>query len=161
MWPVILLATLALLASLTASVGLAYISSKNYPGAAALNRLHERADKETKTTMKVHLDVAACQTGISRFLEAHPRVQYFKTENETDFDTKYTHRITEKEAAFGPPETMQNKARTKTLLDGQRWQAIDTIYGFKGIAFTKHYPFVQINMGPSLYIYQRVDSRDV
>lgn len=152
MWVVIFIATLALLASLTASVGLAYISAKNYPGAEALNRLHERADT-VNTTMRVHLDIVPCQTGISRFLEAHSRVKYYKTENEMDFD-KYTHRITDKKAAFGL------EAKSTEILDGARWQAIDTIYGFKNVAFIKQYPFVQINMIPSLYIYQRVDTRD-
>lgn len=142
-----------LLASLIASFGLAHISSQNYPGAEALNALHKRADT-TNTTLKVHLDVAPCQTGFSRFLEAHPRIRYYKTEKEKHFE-QYTHRITDKKAAFGVEEKEEEE-----ILNGEHWQAVETIYGFSNIAFSKQYPFVIIKRQPALYIYQRNLERD-
>jgi alpha-1,6-mannosyltransferase len=145
---ILLLASAVLAASLTASLGFAYISSKNYPGAEAIFKLHERADRSNSTFL-VHLDVAPCQTGISRFLESHPRIQYDKKENVTDF-LRFTHRITDKKSIYH-----YELPRDKDFVDGSQWQAIETILGFKNIRFSSSYPFLLLNMEPSLYIYRR------
>ncbi|KAK4984938.1 Dol-P-Man:Man(7)GlcNAc(2)-PP-Dol alpha-1,6-mannosyltransferase [Elasticomyces elasticus] len=59
------------LASFAASFGLLYISSLNYPGGAAITRLHAIAHG-TQGTINVHMDNLACQTGVTRFLELQP-----------------------------------------------------------------------------------------
>jgi alpha-1,6-mannosyltransferase len=150
LWPILLVVVLVLGASIAASVGLAYISSMNYPGAVAINKMHERADK-LNTPLKIHLDVAACQTGICRFLESHPLITYHKDENVTNFD-RFTYRITDRRSIYE-----FDVDRDKEFVNGRQWQAVDTILGFKNIHITSAYPFLNLNMEPSLYIYKRVD----
>ena len=66
------------------------VSRLNYPGAEALNRLHELAANDTGV-VKVHMDTLACMTGVTRFMERAPPVLgdaqgafwvYDKTEDE-------------------------------------------------------------------------------
>ena len=66
------------------------VSRLNYPGAEALNRLHELAGNDTGV-VKVHMDTLACMTGVTRFMERAPPVLgdaqgafwvYDKTEDE-------------------------------------------------------------------------------
>ena len=47
------------------------ISRLNYPGAEALNLLHELAGKDHRVR-KVHMDTLSCMTGVTRFLEQPP-----------------------------------------------------------------------------------------
>jgi alpha-1,6-mannosyltransferase len=73
------LLSLALIASTAASFILSNFvllpaSSANYPGARALNTLHNRANN-TKPVINVYLGNLACQTGVTRFLEMpHPQI---------------------------------------------------------------------------------------
>lgn len=59
---------LSVLASFAASMVLLYISSLNYPGGAAISRLHDLAASNGGPGV-VHMDNLACQTGVTRFLE--------------------------------------------------------------------------------------------
>ena len=56
------------LSCFAASAVFLVISSLNYPGAIALNRLHTLADR-TQPTINVHMDVLTCQTGATLFLQ--------------------------------------------------------------------------------------------
>ncbi|EAS35263.2 alpha-1,6-mannosyltransferase subunit [Coccidioides immitis RS] len=47
------------------------VSMANYPGALALNKLHDQAHG-SKPVIAVHLDTLACQTGVTHFLEKPP-----------------------------------------------------------------------------------------
>ncbi|KAF2146439.1 glycosyltransferase family 22 protein [Aplosporella prunicola CBS 121167] len=84
--PAYRLAALALvasvLASAAASAALLAVSASNYPGGAALARLHALAAQDDALAhaaaagnVSVHLDNLACQTGVTRFLQdAAPRL---------------------------------------------------------------------------------------
>jgi alpha-1,6-mannosyltransferase len=151
----VFLASIAiLLASIFASIGIGYISSMNYPGAMAINALHKSVDKSQATTtdkISVHLDVAACQTGISRFLESHPRVSYSKAENINNFE-RFTHRITEKLSNYHYDPERDGK----DLIDGSKWQITDTIKSFHGLRRIPSFPFIEILTEPSMYVYRKV-----
>lgn len=61
--------------SFTASTALLAISSLNYPGGAALHALHTGISHPAKPHLDVYFDNLACQTGVTRFLEAHSAPQ--------------------------------------------------------------------------------------
>jgi len=67
---------LSVLASFAASSGMLLISSLNYPGGDALASLHRTLDKTSwdsepsgNETIRIHMDVLSCMTGVTRFQE--------------------------------------------------------------------------------------------
>merc|ERR1719508_432793 len=70
---------LSLVANVCLTCIMTYVSSINYPGGEALTKLHAIVD--SSQAVKVHMDVASCQTGISRFIESNPAWIYDKSEN--------------------------------------------------------------------------------
>lgn len=114
--------------SLIASLGMLAISSLNYPGAEALNRLH-KLSTSAKGGVRVHMDTLTCVTGVTRFLQIPPsnitgeRTSwvYDKTEDPTellhpDFWEKFDYALAEM------PERVIGK-----------WEIVDTVAGFAGI----------------------------
>lgn len=62
-----------------------YISSFNYPGADAILFVNDYISTQQPGETLVHMDVASCMTGVSRFLEDHnTSLTYDKTENELE-----------------------------------------------------------------------------
>ncbi|KAI9760088.1 MAG: hypothetical protein M4579_001921 [Chaenotheca gracillima] len=113
-----------------ASAGFLAISQLNYPGAVALNRLHELADGSEKV-IKVHMDTLSCTSGVTRFLEKPkpPSLveqdttlwQYDKTEDQETlltpaFWADFDYALTEE------PQTVIGK-----------WELIDQVYGYAGL----------------------------
>lgn len=82
LWATKLLLLLVLALTSTASVVsvlMGFVSSYNYPGGDAIAFVNSVATNNTV----VHLDVAACMTGVTRFTQV-PGVIYDKTENSTE-----------------------------------------------------------------------------
>ncbi|KAE8351917.1 Alg9-like mannosyltransferase family-domain-containing protein [Aspergillus coremiiformis] len=117
-------------------------SSANYPGAHALQALHNHAHN-TKPIISVHLGNLACQTGVTRFLEMPtpsenpiPTAQtniatwkYDKTENETlkstsSFWTQFDYLLIEP----GEEET-----KVRSISGPGHWEDVDVINGFAGL----------------------------
>jgi alpha-1,6-mannosyltransferase len=106
------------LGSFAASFGLSVISSLNYPGGEALQRLQ---DLDQEPGRSVHLDNLACQTGVTRFLQTQSTWTYDKTEAKDSlldpvFWQQFDYVLTE-----DPKRVIGS------------WQVVDTIQGFAGV----------------------------
>ena len=103
--------------SFAASMGLLYISSLNYPGATAVQRLHEVAGNQ-RPFLRVHLDNLACQTGVTRFLQKKTPEMFAKGwENQT----VWYYDKTEDEGTKSTPEFWQRFSVELAESDQQGW----------------------------------------
>ena len=105
---------LSLMANLVLTCIMTFVSSINYPGGEALVKLHQL--ENANTNVKVHLDVASCQTGITRFLESNPNWSYDKTENLTNEDliNQFSHLLILKDD-FNSPSMIKIKENFKVV----------------------------------------------
>lgn len=133
----------SVLLSFTASTGILAISSLNYPGGAALHTLHNSISHPVRNHFDVYFDNLACQTGVTRFLEAHSSPQtvldvleaqdslqkrtwaYDKTEDpavllDPLFWTKFDYVLAER------PEKIIGS-----------WAVVHVVYGFGGVRLLK------------------------
>lgn len=112
-----------------ASLAFGYISSWNYPGGYALQKLHQM-----ETGGSVHIDVAAAMSGISRFLELpDSEWSYSKEENLADF-SNFDFLISENTTA-------------------REFQVIWSEPGFDHINF-KEFPFIQL--APKIHVLKKI-----
>jgi alpha-1,6-mannosyltransferase len=98
---------ISLLITFITSIIILYLSSQNYPGGYAFQKLHNIETginlflnfivyhQIEKVEHYVHIDIAAAQSGVSRYGESlDPLWKYSKEENLTEF-SKFTHLLSE------------------------------------------------------------------
>ena len=107
------------LMSFIASFGLLYVSSLNYPGGAALQRLHALDGTPAKS---VYLSNLACQSGVTRFLQTQPTWLYDKTEDKDQLLNPLFWQKFDYVLAEDPKRVIGS------------WKTLDTIHGFAGIS---------------------------
>ncbi|KAH0544507.1 hypothetical protein FGG08_001406 [Glutinoglossum americanum] len=118
--------SLTLVASTLASFGVSLamlgISSLNYPGALALDKVH-RLTLGSREIVNIHLDVMTCMTGVTRFMQMPPQslLRYDKTDDEQKllyppFWEKFDYALAER-----PEKVIGN------------WEVVDQVDGFAGL----------------------------
>lgn len=122
--------------SFMASAGLLYISSLNYPGAIAINRLHVIAESE-RPLIRVHLDNLACQTGVTRFSQKRvPAMADAGWQNQT----VWFYDKTEDEALKLTPEFWERFdyviAQSHDHVLGN-WEVLEAVEGYAGIGLSR------------------------
>jgi len=136
-WSVVSLALVAgLIANVLVSCGLVYVSSLNYPGGQALAKLHSIERFEEKY-VKVHMDVASCQSGVSRFGEENPNWIYDKTENllvEDLLSRDYTHLLILESDYMSSMSELQNEFNVIHKSEGL--ESIKRIWPFRYPTFS-------------------------
>jgi len=121
------LLSLALIAStaisFASSMGLLYISGLNYPGGAALTRLHDSIAEHNGPPGRVYMDNLACQTGVTRFLEQGMGSgwSYDKTEDEE----------TLLDPGFWAQFDYVLAERPERIIGG--WEVVGVIHGYSGV----------------------------
>ncbi|XP_055376016.1 probable Dol-P-Man:Man(7)GlcNAc(2)-PP-Dol alpha-1,6-mannosyltransferase [Condylostylus longicornis] len=129
------------------TVFLLIVSSTNYPGGAALNRLHRLAMNDHNSS--VHISNLAAQTGVTRFLQMNPNWEYSKKEN-LSFSNPELHSF----------QFLLVEARSKFLPDWsiitEKYEALEFVDCFSniGIQYGSGFP-VKIDTKPCVGIMKR------
>ncbi|KAF4519194.1 hypothetical protein B566_EDAN013487 [Ephemera danica] len=134
-----------LLVNLGFSMFMLTIARTNYPGGAAIARLHRLEEPSYPVT--VHIDNLSAQTGVSRFSQLNANWSYNKTEylNAEDL-MHFTHLLVE--------------ARSKYSLNLRPYlkshEILDSVEGFWHISFNyNNFPPIQIKTRPHVFILKR------
>lgn len=124
------------------------ISSANYPGAQAIQRVHFHG-QGTQPHITLYMGNLACQTGVTRFLQ---QPQNFNSVSEVEKDatigTKWEYDKTEDPILKSKPAFWSNidyaliedhefKELQSHSSDPESWEVIDTIFGFGGFKLLK------------------------
>lgn len=114
--------------NLALTINFARAAFHNYPGGVALHTLNSLDPSRNRS---VHIDVAACVSGVSRFGE-RPDWQYDKSEDLTEFD-RFDYRI-------APTET-------------RGFHTLQTIEGYSSFKLDlAHFPFLHLVTKPALLL---------
>jgi alpha-1,6-mannosyltransferase len=124
------------------------ISSANYPGAQAIQRVHFHG-QGTQPHITLYMGNLACQTGVTRFLQ-QPQILHSANGNEEDasIGTKWEYDKTEDPILKSTPAFWSNidyaiiedeelKQLQSHSSDLESWEVIDTIVGFGGFRLIK------------------------
>jgi alpha-1,6-mannosyltransferase len=121
--------------SFIASTGLLAISSMNYPGAAALGRLHDLAHGE-RPMIRVHLGNLACQTGVTRFLQKPAPVEVGMNGTVWHYDKSEIVGTPDDEArAFWERFDYVLVEREDEVVG--RWEIVEVVSGYAGVGLVK------------------------
>ncbi|CAG9334020.1 ALG12 [Blepharisma stoltei] len=133
----LILASLALIATCLGTALALYVSHYNYPGAIAIQDFTKAYTKmkemdQSMPNPYIHIDVYPAQTGITRFNEYVNNWRYSKKENLTDDDLQeFTHLITDKPNVKGFTILRAIKGFEKIDWRNRKIELADKIYIYK------------------------------
>ncbi|KAJ4989259.1 Alg9-like mannosyltransferase [Stagonosporopsis vannaccii] len=138
-----LLLASSLLLSFAASSALLALSSLNYPGATALQRLHTSIPHPPTPHLAVYFDNLACQTGVTRFLELHSAPQTIVDVLEAQNAVRqrsWAYDKTEDPVVLRDPLFWANfdyvlAERPEKVIGS--WEVVSVVYGFGGVRVLK------------------------
>ena len=152
------------------SSGFLYASMHNYPGGEALRRLHVIATaSELESHKSVHIDTAACMSGVSRFSELNVNWKYVECARHFDRSecvricvlTSRRYRLLPVFTSYSKVEDAGHDRSQYDYLVTEEQQAPSGFavrhvqYGTGAVKFTKSWPFVWLQMEPKIFVYQR------
>ena len=119
--------SILILLGVVISILMGVISSFNYPGGEAIQYVNDYVlENSPHQNTTVHMDVAACMTGINRFCELHnSSLNYDKTESEIQF-----RQLIRKIDILISDDILENKP----ILAESKWKLLKVIYAFQGIS---------------------------
>ncbi|XP_011153544.2 probable Dol-P-Man:Man(7)GlcNAc(2)-PP-Dol alpha-1,6-mannosyltransferase isoform X1 [Harpegnathos saltator] len=130
------------------SMFLLCVAGSNYPGGAAVAKLH-RLERNSFEPVHVHIDVLTAQTGVSRFTQTNVSWTYSKQENLTVDDPemlRFTHLLMEAKSKYSP--NIKPYLKTHDI--------VDSVDGFSHIALNYHMlPPIRIKTKPTIFIMKR------
>ncbi|KAF3422384.1 hypothetical protein E2986_07871 [Frieseomelitta varia] len=130
------------------SMFLLCVAGSNYPGGLAIAKLH-RLEKDSISSVHVHIDILTAQTGVSRFTQTNSTWIYSKQENLTIDNPEmlqFTHLLMEAKSKYSP--NIKPYLRTHDILD--------SVDGFSHIALNYNMlPPIRIKTRPIIFIMKR------
>lgn len=151
----------SLIGSLFISSGFLYISSHNYPGGYAFDRLHRIESRNN--SLSVHIGVEAAMSGVSRFGELNDnwRFPLFFSLSILGFFLISSY---SKEEGLGIDQyskfdyLLANETLSTIL---PNFHVVEAIKGFQRIEITKRFPFVNVVNSPQIFILKRNEYIDL
>lgn len=117
------------------SIFMTYVSSFNYPGGNAISFLNAHLEQNSpKSPIVVHMDVASCMTGVTKFTELHnPLIEFDKTEKPQELSKKwndFTYLITQVDLTNPPDDDL-------LIYDPNHWKTLTVVPAFAGVNSVK------------------------
>lgn len=147
-WAASVYIVLHILINIILSCILLRVASDNYPGGAAISRLHRLVSPESQ--VHVYIDNLPAQTGVSRFTEINKHWIYNKTENLASGSTDYlifSHLLLEAKSKYSP--------NLKPFTHSH--EILDVVDGFSHIHFNYNsFPPFRIKSRPIIFILKQI-----
>ena len=130
------------LATVVVSLLMLAISSLNYPGAEALQRLHHHLvhQEHSSPFIRIHSDTLSCTTGITRFLENQHQAVHDHRHRHLQQQPTWVYDKTEDARNLTDPSfwsTFDYALAEKPDAVLGNWDVIDVAYGFVSLALTR------------------------
>ncbi|XP_045583564.2 dol-P-Man:Man(7)GlcNAc(2)-PP-Dol alpha-1,6-mannosyltransferase isoform X1 [Procambarus clarkii] len=129
------------------------ISANNYPGGAAIHKLHQIIPQDAK--VHIHIDNYAAQTGVSRFTQLHDHWKYNKTENMkagSNDMRSFSHLLVEAKSKY----SYNLKHYTSSH------EIISAVEAFSHLSFNyQQFPPVKVRVKPAVFLLKNLEEENI
>lgn len=130
------------LGSFGASLVMLAVSRSNYPGAVALDQLHQLHAREggSKSVLRVHMDTLTCMTGVTRFLQIPPPSTLGLWGSNANAEVMWIYDKSEDATQLLHPGFWEQfdyalAERVETVIG--KWEVVGVVEGYAGVAVVK------------------------